>query len=212
MRSLDNAALVLNAWHTLEGFCLPYGGATDLPLRDEGSSHPTFAALVKLAVGNVDPNDVLARLVVAGCVQIDARGEFVRCLRRELIVPNQRQSAMSRMGRYAGALIHTYLHNIERRQPPYFERTVVSDQKLGPGQRDDVLNYVTREGQAWLVGLDEWIARTAKKDYDPNGKRYGVGMYFFEVPSDKRDHAQSLAAAAAEVTLPASVVDLAAPR
>ncbi len=213
MRSMDNAARVLNAWHTLEKYSLPYGGAADLPIRSDTGPVPSFTSLVKLSGVDADARDVLTRLVVSGCVQVDATGEYVRCVKRELIVPNQRQNAMSRMGRYVSALIHTYLHNIERREPPYFERTVVSDQKLNLGQVDDVLHYVAREGQTWLVGLDEWIARAASKEYSPDGKRYGVGVYFFEVPTDRREDAESLdaAATALQASDPA-VIDLVSPR
>ncbi len=86
------------------------------------------------------------------------------------------------MGRFLGAVSTSLSHNLMRSEaePAYFERTVVSDDPLSDLGRDRFLAAASERGMELLTELDTFLTQIATPDKSESGKRYGVGIYFFE--------------------------------
>jgi hypothetical protein len=86
------------------------------------------------------------------------------------------------MGRFLGVVTGNFVHNLLRNdtEPAYFERAVVSDERLTPRGRDQFLNIAGERGQELLAELDTFLTGLASAESAATGKRYGVGIYFFE--------------------------------
>jgi hypothetical protein len=65
-------------------------------------------------------------------------------------------------------------------EPVYLERTVVSDDPLSGSGRDKFLAVASERGQELLTELDTFLTQISEPDKSVSGKRYGVGIYFFE--------------------------------
>jgi hypothetical protein len=57
---------------------------------------------------------------------------------------------------------------------------VVSDHALSERARDDFSTIASARGDSYVTELDSWIAKHTEPDQSGNGRRYGVGVYFFE--------------------------------
>jgi hypothetical protein len=86
------------------------------------------------------------------------------------------------MGRFLGVVTANFVHNLLRTDtdPAYFERAVVSDESLSNKGRDQFLTVAGERGQELLAELDTFLAGIAASEKLGTGKRYGVGIYFFE--------------------------------
>jgi hypothetical protein len=86
------------------------------------------------------------------------------------------------MGRFLGVVSENFVHNLLRTEsePGYFERTVVSDEMLSDAGRDKFLALSGEKCQELLSELDTFLTRIAGSERHESGKKYGVGIYFFE--------------------------------
>jgi hypothetical protein len=123
----------------------------------------------------------LDELVTAGCIEIH-EDKFVRCINRTFIPSGVDVSGISRLGRFVGALNATITHNLLRTtdEPSYFERIFVSDAAVSAEYRDQLLGFLREEGQVFLDKLNRWSVEKEDSLKDADGRRYGVGVYFYE--------------------------------
>src|SRR5208282_6821734 len=80
----------------------------------------------------------------------------------------------------------SFVHNVLRlnTDPVYFERAVTSDEPLTEGGRDKFIALTGERAQELLSELDTFLTRLAATERSDSGKRYGVGIYFFEDQAD----------------------------
>lgn len=177
---VDRLSLLLTIWHDDSRFSTPYGAPLDLSLSPE-RSFKTFDELLATSSIALDRETVLDELVAAGCIEIH-ESKFVRCLNRTFIPTGVDVSGISRLGRFVGALNATIAHNLLRTsdEPSYFERIFVSDSLVSLGYRDELLGFLRDEGQVFLDKLCRWSNEKEEPFRDASGKRYGVGVYFYE--------------------------------
>jgi hypothetical protein len=177
---VDRLSLLLTVWHDDSRFSTPYGAPLDLSLSPE-RAFKTFDELLSAAALGLDRETVLDELVTAGCVEIH-EDKFVRCINRTFIPSGVDVSGISRLGRFVGALNATITHNLLRSsdEPSYFERVFVSDQLVGLEYRDQLLGLLREEGQVFLDKLCRWSLEKEDSLKDADGRRYGVGVYFYE--------------------------------
>ena len=182
---LDQITNLLTVWHTHSSFSGAYGLSMDLDLfLVPDSPHRTFADLVNAACPEVDRDALLDELIAAGSVEV-IDGTLVRCLSRAYVPRGAdvtRITRIERMGRFLGVVTGNFVHNLLRPEtdPGYFERIVVSDECLTNRGRDQFLAVAGERGQELLVELDTFLTGLAASEKVPTGKRYGVGVYFFE--------------------------------
>ena len=185
--SLDQVTNLLTVWHTHSGFSGAYGLALELDLAPTpGSPRRSFGELVSAACPGADADALLDELVAAGSVEV-IDSITVRCLSRAYVPKGADVKRIERMGRFLAVIAANFVHNLLRvsPEPVYFERTVLSDEPLTEMGRDKFLVLAAERGQELLTELDTFLTRLAASECREDGKKYGVGIYFFEdQPSD----------------------------
>jgi hypothetical protein len=180
--SLDQITSLLTTWHTHSNFSGAYGLAMDLDLVPvHGSPRHSFQELVDAACPGVDRDALLDELVAAGSIEV-VDGTTVRCLSRAYVQRGSDINRIERMGRFLGAVADNFAHNLLRSEndPIYFERTVVADVAMSPQGRDQLLAEASEKGQTLLSELDTFLTALAAEEPPISGKKFGVGVYFFE--------------------------------
>lgn len=180
--SLDQVTNLLTVWHTHSGFSGAYGLALELDLAPTpGSPRRSFHELIAAACPGADEEALLDELVAAGSVEV-IDGITIRCLSRAYVPKGADVKRIERMGRFLAVIGANFVHNLLRMspEPVYFERTVVSDELLTESGRDQFLALAGERGQELLTELDTFLTRLAPSERSEAGKRYGVGIYFFE--------------------------------
>lgn len=214
--SLDQITSLLTVWHTHPNFSGAYGLAVDLDLvLIPDSPRRGFHELVEIACPAADRDALLDEMVAAGSVEV-IDGSTVRCLSRAYVPRGADVTRIERMGRFLGVVTGNFVHNLLRndREPAYFERAVVSDERLTHRGRDQFLNVAGERGQELLAELDTFLTGLASAESTATGKRYGVGIYFFEDDSAQspvdRDKADELKVDRTRSTAPQEIDVLAA--
>ena len=180
--SMDQVTNLLTVWHTQPGFSGAYGLALELDVQPTaGSRRRSFRELVAAACRGVDEEAMLDELVAAGSVEV-IDGTTVRCLSRAYFLPNADIKRIERLGRFLASVAASFVHNVMRvdTDPVYLERVVTSDEPLTENARDKFLALAGERGQEFLAELDTFLTRLAASERSESGKRYGVGIYFFE--------------------------------
>jgi Family of unknown function (DUF6502) len=186
--SLDQVTNLLTVWHTHTGFSGAYGLAMELDLvPTHGSPRRSFQDLVDLACPGVDPEALLDELVASGSVEI-IDSVTVRCLSRAYLPKEADVKRIEWMGRALSNVATSFVHNLLRttQEPAYLERAVVSDEPLSEVGRDKFLTIAGERGQELLTELDTFLTRLAASERSDTGKKYGIGVYFFEDRSKER--------------------------
>ena len=179
---LDQVGNLLTVWHTQPGFSGAYGLALELDLQPTlGSPRRSFRELIEAACPGVDAEALLDELVAAGSVEV-IDGTTVRCLSRAYLPQGGDVKRIERMGRFLASVAASFVHNVLRlnTDPVYFERSVHSDEPLTENGRDKFLALTGERAQELLAELDTFLTRLAASERSESGKRYGVGIYFFE--------------------------------
>src|SRR5205085_11286540 len=106
----------------------------------------------------------------------------VRCLSRTDLPHGADVKRIERMGRVLASVTSSFVHNLLRpaQEPAYLERAVVSDELISEAGRDKYLAVAGERGQELLTELDTVLTRLAASERSDTGKKYGVGVYFFE--------------------------------
>jgi len=180
--SLDQVTNLLTVWHTHTGFSGAYGLAMELDVvPTPGSPRRSFRELVDAACPGADGEALLDELVAAGSVEV-IDSMTARCLSRAYVPKGADVKRIERMGRFLAVVSANFVHNLLRvsPEPVYFERTVVSDESISEAGRDKFLALAGERGQELLTELDTFLTRLAASERSEAGKKYGVGVYFFE--------------------------------
>jgi hypothetical protein len=180
--NINQITNLLTVWHTHAGFSGAYGLAMELDLvPTPDSPRRSFNELVAVACPGADEEALLDELVAAGSVEV-IDSITVRCLSRAYVQKGADVRRIERMGRFLAAITGNFVHNLLRvsPEPIYFERAVISDEPLSEGGRDRFLSLSGERGQELLTELDTFLTRLATTEASASGKRYGVGIYFFD--------------------------------
>jgi hypothetical protein len=180
---------VLTTWHTHSNFSGAYGIPLDLDLMSlPGSPRRSFKELVAIACPEgADDDALLDALVAAKSVEV-VDGISVRCVSRAYVTPSADVSRIEQIGRFLEVITSNFVYNLLRAEtePVYFERAVVSDALLTETGRDEFLAISGRRGQELLSELDTLLTQLDTSKSSASGKRYGLGIYFFEDPANDR--------------------------
>src|ERR1700733_1748985 len=211
--SLDQVTNLLTVWHTHAGFSGAYGLALELDLVPTSNSpRRSFHELVSAACPGADQESLLDELVAAGSVEV-IDSLTVRCLSRAYVQKGADLKRIERMGRFMAAISGNFVHNLLRvsPEPVYFERAVISDEFLSESGRDKFLALAGERGQELLTELDTFLTRLAASEGDASGRKYGVGVYFFDDQMTDATEVQSKESSddkRARVTSPLEEIDV----
>jgi hypothetical protein len=181
--SLDQVTNLLTVWHTHSGFSGAYGLALELDLvPTPGSPRRSFNELVAAACPSVDREALLDELVASGSVEV-IDSITVRCLSRAYLPQEADVKRIEWMGRVLANVAASFVHNLLRdaaREPAYLERAVVCDEPISEAGRDRFLALAGERGQELLTELDTFLTRLTATEKSASGRRYGLGVYFFD--------------------------------
>jgi hypothetical protein len=192
--SAERIGNVLTTWHTHANFSGAYGLAMDLdlvPVPD--SPRRSFKELIEIACPGVDDDALLDALVAAKSVEV-VDSVTVRCLSRAYVSPAASDvTRIEQIGQFMEVVTSNFVHNLLRTEtePKYFERAVVSDGLLSEAGRDEFLKISNQKGQELLSELDTILTQLDSSSTDAAGKRYGLGIYFFEDQSGNRPESRN---------------------
>jgi hypothetical protein len=146
-----------------------------------GSPRRSFRELIAAACPGADEEALLDELVAAGAVEV-IDSVTVRCLSRAYLPREADVKRIEWMGRVLENVASSFVHNLLRGndEPAYLERAVVSDDPISAIGRDRFLAVAGQRGQELLTELDTFLTRLAATERSDSGKKYGVGVYFFE--------------------------------
>ena len=207
--SLDQVTNLLTVWHTHSGFSGAYGLALELDLvPTPGSPRRSFRDLVAAACPGADAEALLDELVAAGSVEV-IDSITVRCLSRAYLPQETDVKRIEWMGRILANVATSFVHNLLRdaQEPAYLERAVVCDEPISEVGRDKFLALAGERGQELLTELDTFLTRLSATDGTPSGKRYGVGVYFFEDQLTDKVQGKSIETRGDESSRKTSVVE-----
>ena len=180
--SLDQVTNLLTVWHTNSGFSGAYGLALELDLvPTPGSPRRSFKDLVNEACPGFEQEALLDELLASGSVEV-IDSITVRCLSRAYLPQETDVKRIEWMGRVLSNVASSFVHNLLRgaQEPAYLERAVVADEPISEAGRDKFLAVAGERGQELLTELDTYLTRLAATERSESGKKYGVGVYFFE--------------------------------
>ena len=188
-KQTDQLSQLLARWHDDPEFSTPYGAPLELSLKPEGTFR-TLDQLIAASGIELDRASIISYLSSAGCIEIHGT-RFVRCVNRNLISKKADVVRISNLGRTVVAENSTLVGDFFRgeSEPPFFERTTLSDFPLSGQGRDRLLAHLGEDGADFINELDRWVSDKRELLSDPNGHRYGVSMFFFQEPEATRPHA-----------------------
>lgn len=179
---LDQIGNLLTVWHTRSGFSGAYGLALELDLEPtSGSPRRSFSELVAEACPGADEEWLLDELIASGSVEV-IDSTTVRCLSRAYLPQETDVKRIEWMGRMLANLAASATHNLrgDPQDPVYLDRVVVCDEPISDAGRDKFLKLASERGQELLTELDSFLARLTSTEGSATGRRYGLGIYFFD--------------------------------
>ncbi len=193
-KQTDQLSQLLARWHDDPEFSTPYGAPLELSLKPEGTFR-TLDQLIAASGIELDRVSIISYLSSAGCIEIHGT-RFVRCVNRNLISRKADVVRISHLGRSAAAQNSTLVRNLFRgeAETPFFERTTLSDFPLSSQARDRLLTHLAEDGADFINELDRWVSDKKELLSDPNGRRYGVSMFFFQEPEANNFNTKELGA------------------
>ena len=180
--SLDQIPNLLTVWHTHPGFSGAYGLALELDLAPTPDSpRRSFHELVEAACPGADEEALLDELIASGSVEV-IDSITVRCLSRAYLPQEADVKRIEWMGRVLTNVAASFVHNLLREpdEPAYLERAVVCDEPISEAGRDKFLALAGERGQELLTELDTFLTRLSATEGNASGRRYGLGVYFFD--------------------------------
>ena len=180
--SVDQIPNLLTVWHTHSGFSGAYGLAMELDLAPTpGSPRRSFRELVAVACPGADEEALLDELIASGSVEV-IDSITVRCLSRAYLPQETDVTRIEWMGRALSNVAASFIHNLssDSHEPVYLERAVVCDEPISEAGRDKFLALAGERGQALLTELDSFVAHLSATEGSASGRRYGLGLYFFD--------------------------------
>jgi hypothetical protein len=180
--SADQITNLLTVWHTHSGFSGAYGLALELDVvPTSGSPRRSFRELIAVACPGADEDALLDELIASGSVEV-IDSITVRCLSRAYLPQETDVIRIEWMGRVLSNVAASFVHNLRREphEPVYLERAVVCDEPISDAGRDKFLELAGERGQALLTELDSFLAHLKAAEGTSSGRRYGLGVYFFD--------------------------------
>jgi hypothetical protein len=179
---VDQITNLLTVWHTHSGFSGAYGLALELDVvPTSGSPRRSFRELVTVACPGADEDALLDELVASGSVEV-IDSITLRCLSRAYLPQETDVRRIEWMGRVLSNVAASLVHNLRRdpQEPVYFERAVVCDEPISEAGRDKFLALAGERGAALVYELDTFLTQLTATEGSASGRRYGLGVYFFD--------------------------------
>jgi hypothetical protein len=179
----NRASRVISGWTQDADFMDAQGNPLDLPLDGADNS---FGELVRRYSGDAPPRAVLDELEQVGAVQRMDNGTLC-LLTRGYIPQTDSPERLGIFGVMVADLLHSSNHNLmDQTGKPFFQR-IVANERVPVEHTDDFQQVTRRYCQQFLEKLDHWLTEheLPPSDRSRNTRRVGVGIYYFERPTDE---------------------------
>jgi hypothetical protein len=194
---LSRIAAVLSTWHSNPKFAGAYGLPLDLDLEPVAQNpQRSFAHLIETACVDMPRTVTLDELVANGVAEV-VGGNLVRCRAKAAVSNNNpatgKVGALAQYGRLLGSAAGTVARTIlsDDEGKGFFDRLLVSDMPLSANASQRFSKHAMTSADAFLTELDRWISSNSGEPPGDTGRRYGIGLFFFE---ERRDHDAGVAA------------------
>jgi hypothetical protein len=179
-RRIEQASAVISAWHSDKRFTTPYGAPLDLSLETE-QGFRTFGQLVEGVLPVADPQEVLETMTSTGCVEVHS-GKFVRCSSRTLIVGAENLARIARLGSHVSDLVDTVVHNLtsQSESEVLLEQRLETSCRVTPQFSEEIAAYFRERSMSFLQECDTWVSEREQVNALTEGKRVGLGLFYFQ--------------------------------
>lgn len=179
----NRALRAINAWRKDSRYLDDDHQPLPLPLNDGQNS---FHQLAQEHCGDITPASVLSELQRAGLVEVDGK-HTVRLTNRHYIPRADSEAQFALMGQAGQDLLNTASHNIEHPKDESRLQLSVAYDELSPATRRKLKKLIDKESILLLEKLDGWLKGelSLQEDTDPESRRAGVGIYYFEDPDQQ---------------------------
>lgn len=173
-RELSLPAAILTRWHQDPEFVLKDGRPKSISLRE-------FETLTGLVDEAIDADEMLKELLKSNSIERTAEGSFVP-IKRYFIPRREDPRRILRFGIRIADLANTLESNASSNEP------VIEASAYNPSialEHLPILRQIARvQASSLLQSLDDWLTSHAAATNEP-GVRAGLGVYFFEDPSER---------------------------
>jgi len=176
---------VLSGWYQDGAFLDASGRPLELVPRGPA---PSFLALLKRYAGDIPPSALEKEMKAINVIEETEYGKL-RVLSRHYLRSSLDPDIVRQMGVALHDHAHTLAHNLnmQHERPPRFEG-IASNDSMPASVSSRLAALAEMKGQLLLEEIDNWLTKheLANKAND-NGlkpRRMGVGVYFFEYPTD----------------------------
>jgi Family of unknown function (DUF6502) len=180
------SARVLSGWHLDPLYSDGSGAPRELSMMGD---EPSFQSLARRFAADLPHKAVLKELIAAGAVVEDAGR--VKALTRNYIPAALDVAQIKLWGSILHDLGDTLAHNVARANGvlPRFERRAVNLQ-VRRSALADFRRYLEREGQKFLLRVDDWLTRhqAEQTSADDSGVKLGAGVYHIEETLARKAH------------------------
>lgn len=178
----NRAIRAINAWQKEEKYSDSQGNPKPLPLHGEA---PSLESLVDEHCGDVSVVTVLTELEQSGVVAVQDDGTVA--LKSTSYIPHEdNQELLFLMGQAAHDLLGTSAYNIEQQGEASRLQLSVAYNRVSPEVIARLKVLIEADSLELLHKLDRWLARETDTQADDSQEKYraGVGIYYFEEPTD----------------------------
>lgn len=172
-----HAERVLQLWHSDPRFLDKQGAPRQLLFADGEDS---FAALVKVAGGDVPAGAVRTELLAAGAVADEEDGTL-RPIKRHFVPADVGEELLVGFTHMIIPVLEGVARNTDERcTSPFIQRLVYSD-RLSP-DAEPLFRRVSREQVTGFVqSVDDWLSANEVSDAESSRtRRFGIGVFYFE--------------------------------
>ena len=178
----NRAVRAINAWQKEALYSDGQGIPKALPLYGGESS---FESLVQHYCGDVSVVTVLGELEQSGAIEVHADDTVT--LRDTSYIPHEdNEELLFLMGQAAHDLLNTSAYNIEQQGKTSRLQLSVAYNRVNPEVIAKLKVLIEADSLELLQKLDRWLDREIdhQDDTSPEKFRAGVGIYYFEEPTD----------------------------
>lgn len=184
--TLSKPVTVMARWFTNQRYIGQKGSPKWLPFEAQ-DNRESFSELVKEVGGDVPPGAMLKELIRAGCIR-EARPGVWKAVKRQYSPGGIDVYQVQRFGECLHDLAQTIVTNMEQVDSGkrLFEFRAWSD-RVDPKDVRALKDVVATKGYGYLESVDNWLethARDEQQVAQDRRLRYGVGVYYFEMPDE----------------------------
>ena len=193
-RVFSRPGKVLHGWHNDQRYLGPYGLPNEIPYDSKDKDVPSFVELVKTYSGDQSATQMLDELMTAGAI-VRLDDDTLKVVRRDFEPQSLSPKLIERFGDISFNLFSTLSANVQKtgQGEGVFDRVVIANKRLTESELKQFRNYLTTDGQQFLVNTDNFLTRIAgSSNVDGEEPSYETGLAMEQYIVIDQDEKKSL--------------------